>query len=635
MSPMGRPNYAAMFDALPDPIAVTGVDGRIAFVNAAFEATTGYRLDELVGQTFTKLKAGQTDPDVYRDLWSTIRTGRRWQGHLVNRASDGAHFGVDLSVAPVFDDSGTITHYVGTYRDATASRRAEQTFRSLIEASPDAMVVHRRGVIVYVNQRIVTMLGYTTAEELIGRPILDLVHPDDRERVTERVRAMTASGGPAAPQEEKFLNKDGGFVIVEVIALPVVFLGEPAILAIGRDVSERHRMTARMMEMDRTIVVGTLAAGVGHEINNPLTYVTTNLDFATQLLANLRTGQPVQEATIDQALTALRDAATGAGRVRDIVGDLRMFARGGDEAYVSVDVHAVVTSAIQMALHEVRHRALLVQRLDAVPSVTGDAGKLIQVVLNLLVNAAQAIDAGTAEENTITVSTYTHDGNAVVEVSDTGPGIPADTIAHIFDPFFTTKAAGQGSGLGLAISRKIVAAHRGRIEVNSTVGHGTTFRVALPASTAATAEPVAPTAMPLAPRRARVLVVDDEPIIGRSVARILQQHEVDVATSAAAALQLVSTHTYDVIICDLMMPDLTGMDLQAALEKDYPQASTRMVFMTGGAFTPRAQAFLHTHPHAHLAKPFTRAALTKAVADVLERHTLVEAPSSTRSQSSG
>jgi CheY-like chemotaxis protein len=267
----------------------------------------------------------------------------------------------------------------------------------------------------------------------------------------------------------------------------------------------------------------------------------------------------------------------------------------------------VLESSINLAWNEIRHRARLVESFEEVPAVLGNEARLGQVFVNLLVNAAQSIPEGQAESNQIMVVLRSFSSDTVcVEVRDTGSGIPAEHLARVFDPFFTTKQVGSAMGLGLSICYGVIHGLGGEIQVDSTPGRGSTFRVLLPAAPAAGEE-----AAPVAPhdddgRRGRILVVDDEPMVVATLRRILaRQHDVATTTSAREALErLRAGQRFDVVLCDLMMPDMTGMALHDALEHDLPDQAERMIFITGGAFTPRGVEFLERVHNPRIEKPF-------------------------------
>lgn len=404
--------------------------------------------------------------------------------------------------------------------------------------------------------------------------------------------------------------------------------------------AERTKLREQLLISDRMASVGTLAAGVAHEINNPLAAVMANIDFAhndlTQLLRNARfenaPGAPSSTAAnsgwaewlstrVGQILQSLDDAKESSERVRVIVRDLKTFSRGDEERRGPVDVRRVIDSALRMAWNEVHHRARLVKDYGDVPLVVADEARLGQVILNLVVNAAQAIPEGRAESQEICITTrLDSSGRVVVEVRDTGSGIPEAILGRIFDVFFTTKPIGEGTGLGLAICHRIVTSFGGEITVDSREGRGSTFRVSLPvAKTEEVA--AAPIAAPIVRgRRGRILVVDDQPLMVSVVRQMLTgEHDVVAVTSGREAVDRVVARgeRFDLILCDLMMPQVTGMDLHAELTGSAGDQAERIVFMTGGAFTPRARQFLDDVPNARIEKPFDAPGLRALIRNLL------------------
>ncbi len=392
------------------------------------------------------------------------------------------------------------------------------------------------------------------------------------------------------------------------------------------DVTDRKRLEAQLMLADRMASVGTLAAGVAHEINNPLAFVLANVEFA---LAELRAAavEPLE------VLRALGEARDGGLRVREIVRDLKAFSRADAEGSERIDLRRVLQSALGLAQNEIRHRARLEVDVGDIPCVMGSEHRLGQVFLNLLINAAQSIPEGRATDNEIRATTATApDGRALVVISDTGGGISPEVLPRIFDPFFTTKPVGVGTGLGLSICHGIVSGLGGEILVESTVGRGTTFKVLLdaaPPRAEADVTATAPAAARAVAQRGRILVVDDEPLVARALLRILApHHDVVTRTSAREALADVQggSEPFDLLLCDLMMPDMTGMELHARVREVAPALADRIVFLTGGAFTPSAREFLARVPNPRIEKPFEPDALRALVARVLARAPAALAP---------
>jgi CheY-like chemotaxis protein len=304
-----------------------------------------------------------------------------------------------------------------------------------------------------------------------------------------------------------------------------------------------------------------------------------------------------------------------------IVRGLKTFSRAEAERRRVIDVIPVIELSVNMANNEIRHRAHLVRDYGPIPHVEADDARLGQVFINLLVNAAQAIGDAGAEHNEIRITTSTDAaGNALIDVSDTGRGIPLDALEHIFEPFFTTKPAGVGTGLGLSICHTIVSGMGGHIVASNRPTGGASFRLTLPRATTAPVIP-APRPQPTSTtRRASVLVVDDDASVASSLARQLRQHDVTSVTTARAALDLLHAgKAFDVILSDLMMPGMSGMELHAEVARMSPDLASRIVFITGGAFTAAANAFLDCIENERLDKPFTGPEVRAAIDRVLDR----------------
>jgi CheY-like chemotaxis protein len=282
------------------------------------------------------------------------------------------------------------------------------------------------------------------------------------------------------------------------------------------------------------------------------------------------------------------------------------FSRAGHEAHTRVDVNAAVDVAIKMALHEIKYRARLVRELGDIASVEGNDGKLSQVFLNLLLNAARAIEEGHPDRNEIGARTWMQDDEVKVEIWDTGQGIAPEHLEHLFEPFFSTRPAGAGAGLGLSICLSVVRAHGGRIDVRSEPGRGSRFVVSLPRATRPSVEPsLAPSSERVPETRLKVLIVDDEAMVLRVLGQLLSHHyEVQTAEGLTAACELLARGSFDVVLCDMMMLDGTGADLHAWAVENRSELAERFVFMTGGTFTPKAREFLAAIDAPRLSKPF-------------------------------
>jgi signal transduction histidine kinase len=398
--------------------------------------------------------------------------------------------------------------------------------------------------------------------------------------------------------------------------------------------TERSELARERAVSERMASLGTLAAGVAHEINNPLTFVTTNLGLAAEESVRLRASvgatapsgaRDGQLASLDEIRRSLEEAGVGAARIREIVADIKDFGRVKSAETTRVDLRRVLDGAIRFAEHQVRLRAQLVKDYGELPPVLANERRLGQVFLNLVINAAQAIPEGAAADNRIRIAARaTGAGQVIIEVEDSGSGIPPEHLGRIFDPFFTTRTEGEGTGLGLSICHRVVEDLGGTISVTSEVGKGTRFVVTLPAvagdppKEAAPADPSSTSEAP-GPKRAQILVIDDEPAIGRSIQRILKgAHDVTLAADGRDALARVQGgERYDLFLCDLQMPEMSGMDLHEALLAAHPDQAERMIFMTGGAISPRVKDFVERFQSRLIEKPFSAADLRARVEALL------------------
>jgi CheY-like chemotaxis protein len=365
--------------------------------------------------------------------------------------------------------------------------------------------------------------------------------------------------------------------------------------------------------------IGTLTAGVVHGINNPLSYVIANLEYVKRLLS------PGAVRLDAKALTelgdVLDDSLDGAERVRSIVSDLGSFSRPLDVRVVAVDLQRATERALSVAANEIRHRARVVREFSRIPAALGTEAKLAQVILNVLINSAHSIEAGAVDRNAITVRTRVDpQGRPTLEIEDTGCGIAKENLSRVFDPFFTTKPVGVGTGLGLSIAHRIVRELEGEIHLDSVHGRGTRVLLTLPAaSLSAVALPVLESVPPFSSDRfrARILVIDDEPAILRAFRRALYAHEVVLATSGLEAMsKLAESRRFDVIFCDVMMPEMSGVEVYQRIRERHPGQEHQLVFMTGGAFAEPAAHFIESVQNPKLKKPFTGSSLRALVAAV-------------------
>jgi PAS domain S-box-containing protein len=609
-------------DSADVALEVTDAEARMLRVGAAFERLTGYRAEEAVGRTPAELlRSGVHPPEYYAAGMAALRAGAPWKGLLVSRRKDGGLFSAIVSVAPA--QGGPLTRYFAVRRETTGEDAAVARARVLMESALDAILVADFESALYIdaNPAALALLGYSLEElrALTGRAITS----PGQDEIVAALSASMRETGRAGHDRMLLRRRDGSDVWAAVRMASFESAGHKEHAVIIRDVShevarerelersyrELHQAHAQLAHAGALAAVGELAAGVAHEVNNPTTYVMLSLSEARHWLEQLRRGAAPSPGELDALLA---EALDGARRVAAIVRDLRTFARFDALETRDLDLADAARVALRMTKGELRHQARVVTELMSAGPVAGDANRISQVIINLLLNAAQALESAPLEARVITVRTRRDGAWAVVEVRDSGPGIAPEVRGRIFEPFFTTKARGQGTGLGLSLCRDIVEAHGGTIEVESELGHGAVFTVRLPTSTPRTPRPRS-LAPPSPTTRPRVLVVDDDPLVLRGVCRALSRTcDAVAAQSGAAALAVIAADAaFDLVICDLMMPVMDGVAVYEAAVAAAPHLRERFIYLSGGAVGERARRFLDT-----VAPPFV---LKPVSADELER----------------
>jgi PAS domain S-box-containing protein len=533
---------------------------------------------------------------------------------LVIHRADGKRIFIRAFARPIFDEAGAVQQVVIAFVDITeeaeARSRAELVERHLQHVLAHAPLIlfafDAHGIVTLSEGRGLGALGLRP-KELLGRSVFEL-YANDPVSLSNADRVLAG--------QEFTIESHLGSAVLETLFMPIRNgAGEvEGAIGVSIEVTERVAMQNRLLQSERLASMGTLSAMVAHEINNPLTYVLGNLDLVATRLSDPRAPAAREIAQW------VKLAQEGAGRVQRIVRGLQAFSRQDDDRAEPTDVCAALERALEMVDNVIRHRARIVRNLESVPPVFANDLRLGQVFVNLLLNAAQAIPEGHHDANEIRVRTQ-HDEKTsavVVTVEDTGSGIAPEVKSRIFEPFFTTKPIGAGTGLGLSICHGIIRGFGGSIEVESQLGEGAAFRVRLPASRRAlTSDAVASTvSAPL--RRGRLLIIDDDAKVARTFAIMLAGHDVQVCSDARiAADRVLGGESFDVIFCDLMMPGMTGMEFYAAIAEKQPTQTQRIVFVTGGAFTPTAREFIASVPNTVLEKPFDRKALNAVLASHL------------------
>ncbi len=553
--------------------------------------------------------------------------------------ADGSerHLRMRVQVELDEDDSarrlfGSFFDYTEQWRSERALREHEQYLETLLRSLGDAVIAtDTSGRVRHMNPVAEGLIGWSL-DEALGRPLVEvfnIINEGTRMPVENPVARVLREGRVVGlANHTALVHRDGEERSIADSAAPVRdqqgnIIG---VVMVFHDVTdlrlmeeEQEHLRARLISADRMASLGLLAAGVAHEINNPLSYLIGGLSMLEPSLFD-RLRDAAKGSTVEHAVRTLivegrelaHDCQQGAERVRRIVSDLSVFGRNQDDSAdaVGANVREAVELAVRMAGSQLRSRARIETELGTVAPVAIGQARLGQVLLNLLINAAHAIPEGSPDEHFVRLSVqHEPDGQWVsIQVEDTGCGIAPEHLSRLFEPFFTTKPVGQGTGLGLSICHGIVTAAGGEITVDSEPGRGTTFRLRLPVAQRTVTAARGSLPALLSARRGRVLIIDDDPLVAKIVARMLQSsHDSEVVTQPEVALnRLLRGEQFDAVLCDLMMPTLTGMDLYARIAAARPAILDRFVFMTGGAVSSKAQDFVRQVTRPCLDKPVDR-----------------------------
>jgi nitrogen fixation negative regulator NifL len=600
-------------DAAANAIVITDAVGVIRWVNPAFTQLTGFRPDETIGRTPSLLKSGAQDPRVYEELWTTIQAGRVWRGRLVNRHKNGHLYVEEQTITPVVGYGDRITHFIAIKQDQTAYeeireqlQQRDDIFRLLLENALDIItIVNLDGTIRYESPSVRQILGYDP-EELQGRSVFDFMPEDDAAKALSILQDLADRPGGTASLEVRFRHKDGSWRIFEAIGRNL--LDHPVLAGVlinARDVTERKRIEEELtsqrdarIQSDKLADMGTLLAGVAHELNNPLTVVTGYSGILRQAL-----GDGPLAARVDKI-------ANAAHRCVRIVRNFLALARQSPPERQQVRLNQVVHEAVELLAYPLRVDDVEVHLdlADDLPALWADSHQLHQVIVNLITNAHHAMRGGESVRRLTIRTKYETPGSQVLlEVADTGPGIPDPVVAHIFEPFFTTKPVGKGTGLGLPLCQGIVEGHGGTIRVDSKPGQGATFQIELPVIPAPLGEggDASASFRALPPGR-HILIVDDEPDVAGVLEDLLRAdgQQIEAVTDGRAALEKIQVEEYDLILCDVRMPRLDGPGLYRALDQSKPKLLQHFVFLTGDTLNPESCEFVQRTGAPCINKPF-------------------------------
>jgi PAS domain S-box-containing protein len=632
----------AALELVSDSVEVTAPDARMQFVNAAFERMTQYTREEALGKTPAELlRSNVHSPAFYQDMWQTVSARRVWKGSLLGKRKDGAPVAQLAAVQPIVVCGETrhmiaVKQYVNgdelasgadlgddpdVLRAAVAGFvHAERRYRCMMHAASDAILVHdhETALVLEANPAAERMLGYTSEElrRMTGR---QLTSPDAGETVSRISRELNETGR-AMEHRLRMRKKDGSEIWASLRCSTYEFLGRKQYIAVLHEVtalveheqqlelsnSRLREAQHQLLHSARLAAIGQMAAGVAHEINNPLQCILMGLDEFQRIRSD------GSECKLHEAAVDMREAVT---RIRSLTRSLLPFARSEREGPQLTDIDEIVQRGARMLQNEIRHKAKLELSLSKPRQIACFPMRMSQLLTNLITNAVQSMEEGSPDVNTLTLATREIGDSIEIRVQDTGSGMSDEVRSKVFEPFFTTKPAGVGTGLGLALCADIVQTHAGSISVTSEVGQGTCFVVRLPFDNGLCSErPACVKAAAVQP--GRVLLIDDDPLVLRSLARNLKsRYSVVTAESGKRGVEiLASDREFDVVVCDLMMPGLDGPAVYAELETISPELPGRVIFCSGGVFSKRVRDFLAQVKNPIIAKPASLDQLAEAIA---------------------
>jgi PAS domain S-box-containing protein len=585
--------------SIRDCVSITDMEDNTLFINEAFSKTYGYEPEELVGKPISVVRAASNAPEVIsRILPETLKGG--WEGEILNRRKDLTEFPVHLITSVVRDHDGNAIALIGAATDITDRKRSEanlrqseEKFRSLVDTARDVIFTATpRGVITSLNQAFEASTGWSRAEWL-GRKYHDLFHSDDVEG--SRQYFISALEGIKVPVREiRIHRKGGGYAIGEFTITPQKERGKVVgLIGVARDVTERKRLEDQYRHAQKMESLGTLAGGIAHDFNNILAIILGHASLITR-----NQGNPGKQTTNIEAV--IQASHRGAALVRQLL----TFASKSDILFESVQLNEAVAETTRL-VGETFPKTITVrlQLEQHLPLIIADPNQLHQLLLNLCINARDAMPKGGTLSITTTLvggeTLYHHFPNVgartyvVLQVSDTGHGMDQATKRRIFEPFFTTKEKGKGTGLGLATVYGIVESHGGFVDVDSEVGVGSTFHVYFPTQLI-TEEITDPQRVPFddVPGGAEtILIVEDEEMLREMLTTVLvsKGYQVLTASDGIEAVEIYSLHReeIDLVVADIGLPRLAGSEVFLRLKQSHPGIK---VVLASGFLEPALKA---------------------------------------------
>ena len=625
-----------VFRDATDPILIEDLEGHIIDLNVEAERAYGWTRTELLWQSSKTL----VPPEYHRQNEALL--ARCQAGEMVRNIESvrwdkaGERVPVLLTLSVLTDDTATPMAVATLAKHITELKRVEEALREsyqFLQSTLDALsasivILEETGTIVAVNaawRRFVLAHDLPAASHDVGTNYLEFCRSvsdrivTDTQDVTTGIRAVMARQCTAfhceyachnATEQCWFLIRATRFDGTEGVR---VVIAHEDISEIKRAEEVLRRQQAALHQSEKLAAMSGLLASVAHELNNPLAVIMVQSDLLRE---------QVTKSDLEELVTEINQSAV---RCERIVRNFLTLARPNMPERTCVQLNDIIQEAIQLLGYTLQLDDITVSQhlADDLPVLWGDPHQLQQVVVNLITNAHQALHE-TPPPHQITITTQ-YDAamhHIRLEVVDTGPGIPPEILAQIFEPFFTTKPPGIGTGLGLSLCQSIIAGHKGTLRVESQPGQGARFSVELPVDAGLIIEPTVPEPTALAPVTGKdLLVIDDEVGTTKALVRLFHRegHTVDTAANGHLALAKLQTRSYDLILCDLRMPELNGPGLYRALAHEQPHLLPRFIFLTGDTLSPEAKAFLEESHAPYLVKPFHAAAIRQVVQQALQR----------------
>jgi len=612
--------YRELVETERDIIYSLDVRGNITFASPAVERILHYRPDEVTGKSFMVLIPKEWQEKTLTDFNNLLKIGKITADTILLDKEKQPHF-VEYSSTVIKEDNKVVGTR-GIARDITARKKAEEALIRLsnaVKMSTDSVVISNlEGKIVEVNEATLEMYGIKDKRDLIGKNSIDLISPEDRERAFAGIKE-TLEKGYIKNREYYITAKDGSKLAVEMnVGVMKDMDGKPmGFVGISRDITGRREAEAKRRELEqkaqvasRLSIVGEMASGIAHEVNNPLTSV---IGFAW-LLMQKDVPEDIKEYT--------RYIHEGAERVASIVGRLLTFSHQQKPEKTYADINRILETTLQLQAYEMKTSNIKVTTnfdLD-LPQIVVDPGQLQQVFLNIILNAATEMKLARKGGNLL-VKTERIDDIIRISFTDDGPGIAEENLERIFEPFFTTRKPGMGTGLGLSVCHGIIAEHNGQIYARNNPDRGATFVVELPITT----EPPEPARSAAdesgKTRGAKILVVDDEPATLQLLSQVLsvEGYEVQTVDNADDALEMIKNKSYDLILLDIKMPGMSGIELYRDIQEAASPLIRKMVFITGDSMSDDTKDFFTKSKARCIIKPFNIVQLKRDINYLLSR----------------